>query len=323
MSNSCAAASSSRAAASRRARTSGGSVPRPVSLRTSSSQDGGARNTSRASGSARLTCRAPATSISSRQATPASSFSLRAARGACRTGGRRTAPTPAAPRRRPAGQTRRRRQSDIRAPSTSPGRGWRVVTDTEIQISGQILRSSATTVLFPTPEGPESTVSRECTGVATADSAEDVVPVCRAVQISAPNSCSSADRWLVPSPRTRRDSAMPSLSMICFARTLPTPGRDSSRAETFILPITSSAGAILDDIGQGGGPALEAVLHLGAFFACTCSLLQRRRTFFRSEGRKSHSGSPRVSLEKGLSGGETSQSRTLSATQTSVYVITN
>src|SRR5208282_2073569 len=69
---------------------------------------------------------------------------------------------------------------------------------------------------------------------------QDLVPVCRAVQISAPNSCSSAERWLVPSPRTRRDSAMPSLSMICFARTLPTPGRDSSRAETFILPITSS-----------------------------------------------------------------------------------
>jgi hypothetical protein len=42
------------------------------------------------------------------------------------------------------------------------------VTDTEIQIWGQVLLSSATTVLFPTPEGPESTVSRECTGVATA-----------------------------------------------------------------------------------------------------------------------------------------------------------
>jgi hypothetical protein len=42
------------------------------------------------------------------------------------------------------------------------------VTDTEIQICGQVLLSSATTVLFPTPEGPESTVSRECTGVATA-----------------------------------------------------------------------------------------------------------------------------------------------------------
>jgi len=42
------------------------------------------------------------------------------------------------------------------------------VTDTEIQIWGQVLLSSATTVLFPTPEGPESTVSRECTVVATA-----------------------------------------------------------------------------------------------------------------------------------------------------------
>jgi hypothetical protein len=42
------------------------------------------------------------------------------------------------------------------------------VTDTDIQIPGHVLFSSATTVLFPTPEGPESTVSRECTGVATA-----------------------------------------------------------------------------------------------------------------------------------------------------------
>ena len=42
------------------------------------------------------------------------------------------------------------------------------MTETEIQISGQARRSSATTVLFPTPEGPESTVSREWTGVATA-----------------------------------------------------------------------------------------------------------------------------------------------------------
>jgi len=41
------------------------------------------------------------------------------------------------------------------------GRGLRVVTETEIQISGLQRRSSATTVLFPTPEGPESTVSRE------------------------------------------------------------------------------------------------------------------------------------------------------------------
>src|SRR6266568_3851062 len=65
-SNSPAAASSSFAAAS---------------LRTSSSQDGGARNTSRAPGTARLTCRAPAKSISTRQETPAWSFSLSGSRG--------------------------------------------------------------------------------------------------------------------------------------------------------------------------------------------------------------------------------------------------
>src|SRR6266516_151431 len=73
-SNSSAAASSSLAAASLRSSTSAGSVPRPVSLRTSSAQEGGARNTRRASGTALLTCRAPARSISSRQATPASSL---------------------------------------------------------------------------------------------------------------------------------------------------------------------------------------------------------------------------------------------------------
>src|SRR6202034_995059 len=49
----------------------------------------------------------------------------------------------------------------------SPGRGFRVVTDTENQISGLLWRSSATTVLFPTPEGPESTVSLECAWAAT------------------------------------------------------------------------------------------------------------------------------------------------------------
>src|SRR6202451_29042 len=86
---------------------------------------------------------------------------------------------------------------------------------------------------------------------------QDVVPACRAVQISAPNSCSSAARWLVPSPRTRRDSAIPSLSMICFALTLPTPGRDSSSAETFILPITSSVPPSLMTSVKLGAPRLR------------------------------------------------------------------
>src|SRR6476661_7280031 len=52
-------------------------------------------------------------------------------------------------------------------PSTSPGRGRRVVTETDTQTSGCRRRTSATTVPLPTPEGPESTVSRAGEAVAT------------------------------------------------------------------------------------------------------------------------------------------------------------
>src|SRR5438874_1095831 len=41
-----------------------------------------------------------------------------------------------------------------------PGRGSRVVTDTDSQICGCRLRTSAMTLLLPTPEGPERTTSR-------------------------------------------------------------------------------------------------------------------------------------------------------------------
>ena len=54
-----------------------------------------------------------------------------------------------------------------------------------------------------------------------------------------PNRSTSAAIWWAPRPRTRRDSEIPISSMICFARTLPTLGSDSSSAETFILPRTS------------------------------------------------------------------------------------
>src|SRR6476661_2660109 len=45
-------------------------------------------------------------------------------------------------------------------PSTSPGRGRRVVTETDTHTPGCLRRTSATTVPLPTPEGPESTVRR-------------------------------------------------------------------------------------------------------------------------------------------------------------------
>src|SRR5215510_12365829 len=45
-------------------------------------------------------------------------------------------------------------------PSCSPGRGGRVVHDTDTHTCGYISRTAATTVPFPTPDGPESTVRR-------------------------------------------------------------------------------------------------------------------------------------------------------------------
>ena len=82
-SNSASAASSSRAVSSRRSRSSSVSVPRPTSRRTSSSHDGGFRNTNSASGIARATCRAPCRSISSSAGRPVGQRLLdRAARGA-------------------------------------------------------------------------------------------------------------------------------------------------------------------------------------------------------------------------------------------------
>src|SRR5580692_1408299 len=76
ISNSISAASSLRASDSRRSISSGDSVPRPSSRLTSSSQEGGARNTSSASGTAARTWRAPFTSISRSTGSPWSSRRL-------------------------------------------------------------------------------------------------------------------------------------------------------------------------------------------------------------------------------------------------------
>src|SRR3954447_7310993 len=76
-----AASSSACASASRRDWTSGCSVPRPASRLTSSAQDGGARNTSCASGARARTCRAPCSSISSSAGDPEVSCSCTGATG--------------------------------------------------------------------------------------------------------------------------------------------------------------------------------------------------------------------------------------------------
>src|ERR1700712_3775345 len=49
-------------------------------------------------------------------------------------------------------------------PCCSPGRGDRVVALIDTQMSGCRRRTAWTTLPFPTPEGPDSTVRRDATG---------------------------------------------------------------------------------------------------------------------------------------------------------------
>src|SRR5262249_31143115 len=87
-----------------------------------------------------------------------------------------------------------------------------------------------------------------------------VLGAVRLGQISPPHSFSTAVRGLAPRPRTRRDSAMPSRSMIWRARTLPTPGMASSSAETFILPTVSSDWPCLRTAGSVMPPRFRLFL---------------------------------------------------------------
>src|SRR3974390_910960 len=159
---------------------------------------------------------------------------------------------------------------------------------------GQTPRRAPPPVLSPAPEGPESTGSLECTGVATA------APLGRGSHLS---SGSDIGTELLlkrgplvgtqPAYATRFRYAESFHDLLCPHLAYAGQGLKQSRDLHLANHVISRA--FLDDIGQGRGPALEAILHLGAFFACAGSLLQCRRPFFRSEGRKSHSGAPRAS----------------------------
>ncbi len=121
------------------------------------------------------------------------------------------------------------------------------------------------------------------------------------------NSFSSAIRWFAPSPRTRRDSAIPSRSIICLARTLPTPGIDSRSADTFILPTTSSVWPSLRTCGR----LVAACLSL---FLISARSLRALAAFSRAAARCSGVRGGRATrghlgfrIEKLCSRGETSE----------------
>ena len=138
---------------------------------------------------------------------------------------------------------------------------------------------------------------------------------------SPPNSVSSAARWLAPRPPTRRDSAMPSRSIICLARTLPPPGIDSRRAETFIFPITSSDLPSLSTWGSVVEPRLRR-------FLTSARSLRALAAFSRAAARCSGVRGGRATpvhlgfrIEKLASGGETSEFTAPGPTQTLCHLL--
>ena len=124
---------------------------------------------------------------------------------------------------------------------------------------------------------------------------------------AAANSRSSAATCLVPRPRTRRLSAMPSRSMTWRARTLPRPGIDWSRSTTRILPMTSLRLALAQHVGDRGAGVLEPVLDLGTLPTGGGGLLERRLALFGRERRQCH-GCRSSFVGRGDVGGQRRQS---------------
>src|SRR3954467_10712902 len=136
-------------------------------------------------------------------------------------------------------------------PSVSPARIRRVVAEMETASpSGSRDRKRSTTLPFPTPEGPARTIS---------------VPRRTRPRYFLPNFVSNCSRCLLPNPRTRRVAEMSSSSMIFWARTLPTPGSDSSTVDTFILPSVSSLSAFLSTSASVRLPDLSSPLTSARF----------------------------------------------------------
>ena len=101
---------------------------------------------------------------------------------------------------------------------------------------------------------------------------------CRVAHGQAVTSCrtssSSISRCLAPRPRTRRLAEMSSSSMIFWARTLPTPGSDSSTFDTFILPTMSSCPPLDSIVLQRSLAGLQLALQLRALLPRLGGLLE-------------------------------------------------
>ena len=205
------------------------SVPRPTSRRTSSSHDGGLRNTNSASGIV-LADLPGALEVDLEQRGPALGQGLldRAARGAVAVPCRARPPTPAARRRRPSGRTPRRRRSGSARRRPRPARrpGGRRHRDPDLRVVLADVRRDRALADRGRARRGRRAATRSRVG--------------RRLDVPARRTRARAPRpgWC-PGRGPGGSRRSPSRSIICLARTLPRPGIDCSRSTTRILPMTS------------------------------------------------------------------------------------
>ena len=208
-SNSRAAASSSRARARRRAIAASSSVPRPRSRASSSAKLGGRQEDQQRLGHRGAHLPRALQLDLQQHGLARGQPPLDRRRGACRTGCRRTPPTPGS---RPSATARvellARSRSGSAAPSTSPGRGARVVAETDTHRSGRRVGAAwATTVPLPTPLGPVRTTRRPAGRVAGEAAARrrPIIDGRRGPRLERSMSCGDLARAQAPDATVRGD----------------------------------------------------------------------------------------------------------------------
>ena len=232
-SNSGSAASSSRAVASRRSRSSAASrsPARPAGGPARPTTAARGRRTGRRASLAR-TCRAPCRSISSSAGRPAARL-RRPARAGCRSGaagGRR--PTPAAHRGDHPVELVLVDEVVVHAVDLAGprGPGRRRHRDPDLGVAGAQSRGDGALA-----DGGGSGEHGQPAGSS---------PVRRRLPARGASAAEALDeRGDLVGPEPAHPAGLGDADLVhdLRARTLPTPGRDSSRADTFILPITSSS----------------------------------------------------------------------------------
>src|SRR5258708_23821929 len=195
-------------------------------------------------------------------------------------------------------------------PCTSPGRGRRVVTETDSQICGQFRLIARTTVLLPTPDGPDSTVRPAGTGTPSGDRAEltgSAMPQYPRPRVRRLAARSDVAEFLLqrdplvraePADAARLSDAQPLHDLL--GAYLTHAGHGLKQRRDLHLPDDVVNLTVLENLVQRRRGVLELVLDLGTLFASLSSLLKRGGPLVGGHWRKSAWLSPRGSYRKTL-----------------------